>query len=115
MILLCFTLFLYINYGNTVISALSALLFFVLVILAKSRRRIIEHLFKYWIRLGKLLSKFSNPVVALFSYVLIILPFALISKILRRDELNLKKSNLTSYWVEKKDEPLDIEWLKRQF
>jgi hypothetical protein len=53
-----------------------------------------------WQRLGQLLQKFTNPIVMAVLYFSIIVPFALIMRLLNRDVLRLKwEPGQTSYWI----------------
>ena len=48
--------------------------------------------------LGFILGKVINPIILGIMYYILLTPFALILKLFGRDELDLKKKNLRSYW-----------------
>lgn len=61
-----------------------------------------------WMKLGLLISKVVNPLILFALFLCIILPVAIVIKIINRDELVLKKQNVDSYWklrIEKELKP----------
>ncbi|SNZ07406.1 SxtJ family membrane protein [Cohaesibacter gelatinilyticus] len=54
---------------------------------------------KLWFKFGILLSKIVSPIVLGFIFFLLITPIALVTKIFGRDELRLKRRNVSSHWI----------------
>jgi Saxitoxin biosynthesis operon protein SxtJ len=52
-----------------------------------------------WIKFGDLIGKVVSPMVLAIFFFIIITPVAIISRWLGRDELRLKKANVSSYWI----------------
>lgn len=60
--------------------------------------RMLTPLNKAWMKLGDLMSKFFSPLVLGVIFFVLITPIALITRLIGRDELRLKKVNASSYW-----------------
>ena len=54
-----------------------------------------------WMKLGDLMSKVVSPLVLGAIFFLVITPVALIGRLLRRDELRIKRTNASSYWIDR--------------
>lgn len=54
---------------------------------------------KAWMKLGDLMGKVVSPLVLGVIFFVLITPIALITRLFGRDELRLKKTNASSYWV----------------
>jgi len=66
-----------------------------------------------WFGLSLLLGKVVNPIVLSTIFFTLIVPTAIIIRLLGRDALSLKKRQVSSYWVDK--ELIDPESFKNQF
>jgi len=51
-----------------------------------------------WYRFGLLISRFSNPVILLLIYIVVVTPFALVARIFGYDPMSIRK-NKRSLWV----------------
>ena len=65
--------------------------------------------------LGLALGKVVSPIVLGIIFFGLLTPISLIAKLMGRDELKLKRSNTTSYWVEPIGANSDAESFKNQF
>lgn len=83
--------------GYTV-SAIIAGLLCLLTVIAPSR---LSPLNRLWFRLGVLLGKVVSPLVLGVMFFLLITPAALVTRLLGRDALMLKKRSVSSYWVDR--------------
>ena len=70
---------------------------------------------KLWISLGDNLGRFFNPIVLGILFFILITPISLITRIFGRDELELKRSRVQSYWVYKNKLKEDSKSFYRQF
>ena len=75
----------------------------IFLILGLSNSKILTPINKIWFKFGILLGKIISPFVMGVIYFAVVTPTSLIMKLLRKDLLNLKKNNLQTYWIEKKD------------
>ena len=66
-----------------------------------------------WFALSLILGKVVSPIILSIIFFALITPVAVVTRILGRDELLLKKRHVTSYWVHK--ELIDPESFKNQF
>jgi hypothetical protein len=57
-----------------------------------------------WYNFGLLLGKIVSPIVMSLIFFLVVTPTGLIMKLLRKDLLNLKKNNKSTYWIKKNNE-----------
>ena len=58
---------------------------------------------KVWFRFGIFLGNFISPIIMGIVFFLVVTPTGLIMKLLRKDLINLRKNNSSTYWIEKKD------------
>ena len=66
-----------------------------------------------WFALSIFLGKVVSPITLSIIFFLMIVPVALITRLFGRDELLLKKRDITSYWISK--ESIDPDSFKNQF
>ena len=55
-----------------------------------------------WFHLGLLLGKIFSPIIISLLFFVVVSPIAMISRLLGRDELNLRKKQTNTYWVKVK-------------
>ena len=78
--------------------------------------RVLKPLNAGWSFLGEHLAKVTNPVLITLTYVIGVLPLALLMRIAGKDPLRLKRGNVKqSYWIEKTDQFPAAESMRRQF
>ena len=70
-------------------------------ILAFSSPQILSPLNRLWYSLGLLLGEIVSPIVLGIIFFVLITPVSLLTRLLGRDELKLKKRCLYSYWVDR--------------
>lgn len=56
---------------------------------------------KAWIKLGDLMGKVVSPLVLGVIFFVLITPVALITRLFGRDELRLKKTDASSFWIDR--------------
>ncbi len=56
---------------------------------------------KAWMKLGDLMGKVVSPLVLGIIFFVLIAPVALVTRLFGRDELRLKKTNASSYWIDR--------------
>ena len=56
---------------------------------------------KAWMKLGDLMGMVVSPLVLGIIFFVLITPIAVNSKLFGRDELRLKKTNTSSYWIDR--------------
>ncbi len=81
-------------------SIVISLIFFILGIL---NSKILTPFNKVWFRFGIFLGNFISPIIMGIVFFLVVTPTGLIMKLFRKDLINLKKNNRSTYWIEKKD------------
>ena len=81
-------------------SIIISLIFFILGII---NSKILTPFNKVWFRFGIFLGNFISPIVMGIVFFLVVTPTGLIMKLFRKDLINLKKNNDSTYWIEKKD------------
>jgi hypothetical protein len=71
---------------------------------------------RLWFRFGLVLGKFMTPIVVVTLFLVVILPVALILRMLGKDILGLRRdSTLETYWVPRESRGLTPESLNDQF
>ena len=81
-------------------SIVISLIFFILGIL---NSKILTPFNKVWFRFGIFLGNFISPIIMGIVFFLVVTPTGLIMKLFKKDLINLRKNNSSTYWIEKKD------------
>ncbi len=81
-------------------SLIVSLTFLILGILNSS---ILSPLNKIWFKFGLFLGRIISPFIMGFIFFIIVTPIGYLMRLLRKDILNLKFNDDTSYWIEKND------------
>ena len=90
-------------------------LFFVFLFLTIFKPNLLLPLNKLWIIFGLLLSYIVSPIILGAIYFVIFTPTALITKLVGRDELNLKFTKKGSNWKNRKNDTSFLNRFKNQF
>ena len=75
----------------------------IFLILGIFNSKILTPLNKVWFRFGIFLGNFVSPIIMGIVFFLVVTPTGLIMKLFRKDLINLRKNNSSTYWIEKKD------------
>ena len=75
---------------------------FLIVIIIKPNKLIFVH--RLWIKFGILLGRIISPIVMSLVFFGVVTPIGIFIKILKKDVMNLKKSN-SSYWINRQNKP----------
>jgi hypothetical protein len=87
----------------------------VFLLLAWLAPSVLSPLNKAWFALGLLLGKIVSPLVLGLMFYLLVTPFALVGRMMGRDELRLKKRQVASYWIDRPVGAPASESFKNQF
>ena len=87
-------------------------LFLLMALLAPA---VLAPLNKAWYGLGMLLGKVVSPLVLGLMFFLLVTPFAVVGRMMGRDELRLKKRDVSSYWIDRPTGAPATESFKNQF
>jgi hypothetical protein len=90
----------YINNGSLFIWSLIVSLIFLILGLLNSK--ILTPLNKIWFKFGLFLGKIISPLIMGVIFFLVVTPIGLIMRVFKKDLLNLKFNNKSSYWIENK-------------
>ena len=75
-----------------------SVVFFILTIL---KAKILDFLNNYWIKLGELLGKVIAPIIMFLVFFVIVTPLSLLTKLLKKDLLNMRFNDSKTYWANK--------------
>ena len=75
-----------------------SVVFLVLTIL---KAKILNFLNNYWIKLGELLGRVVAPIIMFLVFFVIVTPLSLLTKLLKKDLLNMKFNDSKTYWTNK--------------
>ena len=89
-----------INNGEIRIWSLITSIIFLILGLLNSK--LLNPLNKIWFKFGIVLGKIISPLIMGIIFFLVVTPTGLIMRLLRKDILNLKYNQNSSYWIEKK-------------
>ena len=70
---------------------------------------------KLWFQLRLAMGRIVSPIVLGALFFIVITPVAIFMRIIGRDELKLKKQNVSSYWIERTPPGPEPESFKDQF
>ena len=76
----------------------------IFLILGIVNSKILTPLNKLWFKFGLFLGKIVSPIVMGIIFFFVVTPTGIIMRLIRKDLLNLKKNNSSSYWIEKQNE-----------
>jgi len=79
-------------------SLIVSLVFFILGLI---NSKILNPLNKIWFKFGIILGKLISPIIMGVIFFFVVTPTGLIMRLFGKDLLNLKSSNIKSYWIEK--------------
>ena len=79
----------------------SLLISIVFLILGLINSKILTPLNKIWFKFGLLLGKIISPIIMGIIFFCVVTPIGLFMRLLKKDILNLKFSNLNTYWIKK--------------
>jgi hypothetical protein len=107
----------YFFYSNNDLQSLIFLIFFLFFLFTSIiHPKLLYPFNKLWNYLGYFLGRIFSPVVLGVIYFLIITPYALVFKIISRDELQLKNFNAKTYWITSNDSKrIDINYFRKQY
>lgn len=69
---------------------------------------------RLWMNFGVRLGSIMNPIIMALVFFGVITPYAVLMRVVRRDALRLKKTNLDSYWIYRSPKSSQTDF-KRQF
>ncbi|MFZ9715778.1 MAG: SxtJ family membrane protein [Pelagibacteraceae bacterium] len=73
----------------------------VFLILTIFKAKILDFLNNYWIKLGELLGKVIAPIIMFLVFFVIVTPLSLLTKLLKKDLLNMRFNDSKTYWANK--------------
>ena len=86
---------------NESVRVWSIILSVIFLILGLLNSTILSPLNKVWFKFGIALGNFVSPIVMGLVFFIVVTPISIIMRILKKDLLNLKKSNKKTYWIER--------------
>ena len=73
----------------------------VFLILTILKAKILDSLNNYWIKLGELLGRVVAPIIMFAVFFVIVTPLSLLTKLLKKDLLNMRFNDSKTYWTNK--------------
>jgi len=73
----------------------------VFLILTILKSKILDFLNNYWIKLGELLGRVVAPIIMFAVFFVIVTPLSLLTKLLKKDLLNMRFNDSKTYWTNK--------------
>ena len=73
----------------------------VFLILTIFKAKILDFLNNYWIKLGELLGRVVAPIIMFAVFFVIVTPLSLLTKLLKKDLLNMTFNDSKTYWTNK--------------
>ena len=80
---------------------LSLVIGVIFLVLGLLNSKILSPLNRLWFKLGLLLGSIVSPFIMGIIFFGVVTPIGLIMKIFKKDVLNLKKNNNSTYWIKK--------------
>ena len=88
--------------SNENIGIWSLVISIIFLVLGLLNSKLLNPLNKIWFKFGLLLGKIISPIVMGIIFFFVVTPIAILMKLLRKDLINLKFNNNSTYWIEKK-------------
>ena len=79
----------------------SLIISFIFLVLGLLNSNLLSPLNKLWFKFGLFLGKIISPIVMGIIFFLVVTPIAVIMRLLKKDLLNLKFKENTTYWINK--------------
>ena len=98
---LILSFYFYINNNSFSIILIFLLLSFFFLIFGLLQSKILTPLNKIWFKFGILLGKIISPIIMGIIFFFVVTPISFLMKLLKKDILNLKFNNNTTYWIDK--------------
>ena len=87
--------------NDEIIRIWSLIISIIFLILGLLNSRFLTPLNKLWFKFGILLGNFVSPIIMGIVFFIIVTPTAIIMKLLGKNLLNLKRTNKSTYWIER--------------
>ena len=81
----------------------SIIISIIFLILGLLNSKLLTPLNIFWLKFGIFLGKIISPLIMGIIFFFVVTPIAVLMRLLKKDLLNLKFTNKTSYWIEKND------------
>ena len=81
----------------------SLILSFIFLVLGVLNSKLLTPLNIFWLKFGIFLGKIISPLIMGIIFFFVVTPIAVLMRLFKKDLLNLKFTNKTSYWIEKKE------------
>ena len=81
----------------------SIIISIIFLILGLLNSKLLKPLNILWFEFGIFLGKIISPLIMGIIFFFVVTPIAVLMRLLKKDLLNLKFTNKTSYWIEKND------------
>ena len=88
--------------NNETIRIWSLVISIIFLVLGLLNSKLLNPFNKIWFKFGLLLGKIISPIVMGIIFFFVVTPIAIFMKLLRKDLINLKFNNNSTYWIEKK-------------
>ena len=98
---LILSFYFYINNNSFSIILIFLLFSFFFLIFGLLQSKILTPLNKIWFKFGILLGKIISPIIMGIIFFFVVTPISFLMKLLKKDILNLKFNNNTTYWIDK--------------
>ena len=69
---------------------------------------ILSPLNRIWFKFGIILGRIVSPIVMGLVFFLVVTPTSLILRLFKKDNLNLKKNDNRTYWIDKSDKKISL-------
>ena len=84
----------------------------IFLILGIKNSKLLTPLNKVWAKFGEILGKIVSPIILAVIFFGIVTPIGLLLRLFRKDVLNLKLDNKSSYWLKREK---DMNQMDKQF
>jgi hypothetical protein len=84
----------------------------IFLILGIMNSKLLTPLNKVWAKFGEILGKIVSPIILAVVFFGIVTPIGLLLRLFRKDVLNLKLNNKSSYWLKREK---DMNQMDKQF
>ncbi len=108
--------FIYLHYKNQIFFSQITLILSILIgLITLIRPMLLSYPNQLWFKLGIFLGRIVSPIVLGVIFYILISPISIYLRIIKRDELRLKKNRGNTYWIERENPGPTPDSFRNQF
>lgn len=100
-ILIAISIWLFLSNSNILLIIIISIFSIILLILGLFSPKRLNGIYKYWMKIAFILGWFVSRFILTILFILVLTPIALLAKLFKKDFLNLRNIDNSTYWKKK--------------